>query len=67
MKCSYSCKTEEHVLARREFLGGLAAGAGAVVGGLSVLTSPSAANQLTKDQKRVLVVNMAGGLSQLES
>jgi hypothetical protein len=72
MKCTYACGTEEHVLARRRFLGQLAAGAGvvgggAVVGGLGVLARPSSAAHLASNQKRVLVVNMAGGLSQLES
>ncbi|MEO8497562.1 MAG: DUF1501 domain-containing protein, partial [Planctomycetota bacterium] len=67
MKCSYACGTDEHVIARRQFLGGVAAGAGAVVGGLGVLARPATAAQLAKDQKRVVVVNMAGGLSQLES
>jgi len=66
MKCTYACGTEEHVLARRQFLGSVL-GAGAVVGGLGALTNPASAEQLVKDQKRVLVVNMAGGLSQLES
>jgi len=64
MKCLYSCGSAEHVIARRRFLGGMA---GAVVGGLGVLARPSMASQLAKDQKRVLVINMAGGLSQLES
>ncbi len=67
MKCSYACGTAEHVLARRQFLGGLAAGAGVVVGGLGALAGPAVGNQLAKEQKRVVVVNMAGGLSQLES
>ena len=67
MKCSYACSTAEHVIARRQFLGTLAAGTGAVVGGLGTLAGSAAAKQLTRDQKRVLVVNMAGGLSQLES
>jgi hypothetical protein len=66
MKCTYACGTEEHLIARRQFLGGVAAGAG-VVGGLGALASPASANELAKDQKRVIVVNMAGGLSQLES
>lgn len=65
-KCTYACGTEEHLLARRQFLGGVAAGAG-VVGGLGALTSSASAAKLAKDQKRVIVVNMAGGLSQLES
>ena len=67
MKCSYACGSAEHSIARRQFLGGLTAGAGAVVGGLSLLTGPAAAARLAKDRKRVLVVNMAGGLCQLES
>ena len=64
MRCEYSCGSVEHVLARRQFLGGIGAG---VAGGLGILASPSAAKQLASDQKRIIVVNMAGGLSQLES
>lgn len=67
MKAKYYCQSSEHVMARRQFLGGVTAGAGAVVGGLGALTSPAAAKSLSSQQKRVLVVNMAGGLSQLES
>lgn len=66
MKCEYACQSAEHVLARRSFLGGLAAGASAFAG-LGALARPAVADQLAKDQKRVLVVNMHGGLSQLES
>jgi uncharacterized protein (DUF1501 family) len=40
---------------------------GAAVGGLGILTRPVSAEQLQKQQKHVLVFNMAGGLSQLES
>ncbi|MFM8252513.1 MAG: DUF1501 domain-containing protein [Planctomycetota bacterium] len=65
MKCQYACQSADHQIARRAFLGGVAGGA--VVGGLSSLVRPVAAEQLAKDQKRVLVVNMHGGLSQLES
>jgi hypothetical protein len=67
MKCTYACKSPEHQFARRNFMGSLAAAGGAVVGGLGVFSQQSIAEQLQKDQKRVLVVNMAGGLSQLES
>ncbi len=67
MKCSYACQSTEHQIARRQFLGGLAGGVGAVAGGLGFMTRPAAAKQLAKDQKRVLVVYMSGGLSQLES
>ncbi len=65
MKCKYACGSAEHTIARRSFLGGMA-GLG-VVGGLGVLAQPAAAEQLAKDQKRVIVFNMHGGLSQLES
>ena len=67
MKCSYACQSDEHRIARRTFLGGLAAGAGAVVGGLGTLTQPVLGEQLAKAQKRIIVINMHGGLSQLES
>ena len=67
MKCKYACGSAEHLLARRQFLGSLAAGAGAVAGGLGFMARPAAAEQLAKSQKRVLVINLHGGLSQLES
>lgn len=67
MKCTYACGSVEHAIARRTFLGVMTAGLGGVVGGLSALATPAAARQLARDQKRVLVVNMHGGLSQLES
>ncbi len=68
MRCSYACQSPEHGIARRQFLGDVAAGFGAVVGGgISVLAQPATAEQLAKKQMRVLVVNMHGGLSQLES
>ncbi len=68
MKCTYACNSSEHGIARRQFLGGLAAaGVGSVVGGLGVFARPASAAQLAKDQKRIVVFNMHGGLSQLES
>jgi uncharacterized protein DUF1501 len=68
MDAKYACKSGEHVVARRQFLGAMAAaGAGACVGGLGVFTTPVIADQLRSDQKRIVVFNMAGGLSQLES
>jgi len=71
MRCNYACGTLDHLLARRQFLGAITSGAavagGAMLGGLSFLTQPAAAADLAKQQKRVLVVNMHGGLSQLES
>jgi uncharacterized protein (DUF1501 family) len=70
MRCNYACGSTQHLMARRQFLGAVTAGAaagGVMVGGLSVLTQPAAAAEMAKQQKRVLVVNMHGGLSQLES
>jgi len=68
MKCSYACRAEEHNPARRKFLTGMAAAtAGTALGGLGVFTRPLAAADLASRQKRVVVFNMHGGLSQLES
>lgn len=65
MKCRYACGTAEHTFARRKFLGaGLGAG---MLGGLSLFGRPASAAALAKEQKRVVVFNMHGGLSQLES
>lgn len=68
MLAHYACNSAEHRIARRQFLGTLAtAGAGVVAGGLGVFANPAIAAQLRSDQKRIVVFNMAGGLSQLES
>jgi len=67
MKCSYACNSSEHVIARRGFLGALAGGTAFVAGGLGAMAAPAATARLARDQKRVLVVYMSGGLSQLES
>ena len=68
MNAFYACGTSEHGMARRKFLGGMAAaGLGSVVGGLGVFTRPAAAAEVARQQKRIVVFNMHGGLSQLES
>jgi uncharacterized protein (DUF1501 family) len=71
MRCHYSCGSEEHLIARRRFLGGMAAGAGLLASGgltgLGFLTRAASASTLSRNQKRVLLVYMHGGLSQLES
>jgi hypothetical protein len=67
MKSHYACNSAEHGMARRRFLGEIATGMGAVVGGLGFLARPATAEKLASDQKRVVVFNMHGGLSQLES
>src|SRR5678815_873695 len=66
--CAYSCQTLDHVVSRRRFFQTLAgAGAAAVLPNFGLFTAPSMAAELTRTQKRMLVINMAGGLSQLES
>ncbi|MBM4076025.1 MAG: DUF1501 domain-containing protein, partial [Planctomycetes bacterium] len=67
MRCDYACGSNEHLMARRQFLGNLAAGSCAAFGGLSILAQPTFSKELNRQQKRVLLFNMAGGLSQLES
>ncbi|MCA9062652.1 MAG: DUF1501 domain-containing protein, partial [Planctomycetaceae bacterium] len=67
MRLTYPCGSADHRLARRQFLGGVAAGAGAALGGLGVFGTPAIAGLLKSDQKRIVVFNMHGGLSQLES
>src|SRR4051794_39932869 len=68
MNAFYACGTQEHLLARRGFLGGMAAaGLGSVVGGLGAFTSSATAAEVAQRQKRIVVFNMHGGLSQLES
>ena len=68
MKLTYPCHSAEHMLARRRFLAGMAtAAAGSAIGGLDVFARPLAAAQLNDRRKRVVVFNMHGGLSQLES
>ena len=64
MRCTYSCGSAEHLLHRRTFLG---AAAGGVVAGLGAFALPAVARDLESKQRRVLVFNMHGGLSQLES
>ena len=56
----------EHEIGRRNFLGSLVTG-GAAVAGLGAFVDPLAATQLASNQKRMVVIRMMGGLSQLES
>jgi len=66
----YACGSNEHGLSRRRFLRQSVNGAlvgGSVVGGLGALTAGFAAEQRKAQDMRVVVFNMHGGLSQLES
>src|SRR5438045_3696880 len=58
--CPYACGTADHRLSRRAFLGTTA-------GVLGAFAAPAAAAELSKSQKRVLVVFLHGGVSQLET
>src|SRR6516162_7917946 len=61
MRCSYACGSAAHLLSRRGFLGGV------VGAGFGALVQPAVAGQLTKAQKRVLLIWLSGGSSQLET
>jgi hypothetical protein len=64
------CGSPAHVLDRRGFLGTMATGSlafAADMTGLQVLQSPALANELKKQQKRVILLWLAGGSSQLET
>lgn len=66
MKCSYACHSPEHLLSRRRFLASASAGTlGAL--GFGNLVHSAASKELAAADKRVLVVWLAGGSSQLET
>lgn len=65
------CNTLEHTVSRRGFLTSLAAMAGtaafADMTGIQVLGTRALANELRQQQKRVILLWLAGGASQLET
>src|SRR5262245_6662898 len=61
--CEYACRTADHAVSRRFFIGAAAAGAAGLFG----LTTPAAARELSKSGKRVLTLFLSGGVSQLET
>src|SRR6476646_2110211 len=67
------CGSPDHALDRRAFLGRMATGAtvgaafAADMTGLSVLSDPVLAEELKRQQKRVIMLWLAGGASQLET
>ncbi len=67
MNRSSLCRPAEHVLGRRAFMGGLAAGLGVSVLDIGGLTNPLVARHLESQRKRILVIFLAGGVSQLET
>jgi len=60
------CGSPEHEFNRRRFLGGATALAG-ISGGLEALRLPAMAEEMKKQQKRVILLWLAGGASQLET
>ena len=66
MQCNYACHSPEHQFSRRRFLHGLTAGA-AGLAGFSGLLQPAAARELQSAHKRVLLIFLSGGVSQLET
>lgn len=69
-KNSTFCGSSDHLIGRRDFLGAsAAAGAGfaAAMNGLDPLASPALAGEMKKKQKRVILLWLAGGSSQLET
>ncbi|MCA9132168.1 MAG: DUF1501 domain-containing protein [Planctomycetales bacterium] len=71
MRAPYACHSGEHVTAnRRRFLGSMGnmlAGGGAMAAGLGSFTRGAVATDLKARDMRIVVLNLYGGLSQLES
>jgi uncharacterized protein (DUF1501 family) len=65
LPCNYACHSADHVVSRRAFLGTSVGATSAL--GLAGFANPAAAKDLAKAHKRVIVVFLEGGLSQLES
>ena len=64
------CGSPDHDPGRRRFLGTMAAGAATMAADMTVLDvmkSPALAGELKKAQKRVILLWLAGGSSQLET
>lgn len=68
---NWFCGSPEHAVSRRSFMGGAMAGAAALTAAdmtvLDVLQSPVIADELKRQDKRVILFWLAGGASQLET
>src|SRR4051812_2428792 len=64
--CDYACGSADHDLSRRGFLASAALGAFGVLG-VGPLARAGAAGNLAASGKRVLIIFLAGGVSQLET
>ncbi len=65
MRCTYACGSEAHV-SRRSFLEGAVTGTLGLAG-FAGMTQVRAAEELASKQKQVVVFDMHGGVSQLET
>ena len=62
------CGSPQHEVSRRQFLqGGAATALGVSLGGLGAAYNPAWADELRRQKKRVLLLWLAGGASQLET
>src|SRR5581483_9622200 len=64
--CPYACGSADHDLSRRGFLASAALGAFGVLG-VGPFARAGTAGRLAKAGKRVLIIFLSGGVSQLES
>lgn len=67
MHCRYACRSAAHAVSRRRFLGGLLAGSAATALGRAGTAPAPVASELATGQKRLMVIFLHGGVSQLES
>lgn len=65
MKPFYACNSKEHSVSRRQFLAGSLGAAGML--GFSGMIDPVNAQELARNEKRVLLIFLSGGVSQLET
>jgi uncharacterized protein (DUF1501 family) len=66
MNAHYACNSPAHAISRRNFLAGTAVGAAGMLGFKDML-APANAEEIRRQDKRVLVIFLAGGVSQLET
>ena len=68
MKCTYSCNSPDHKIARRQFMAGVAsAAAGGALGSMGFFTRPLAAAQLHKGYALLDSGKRASGIQELRS
>jgi hypothetical protein len=66
MNAHYACNSPAHAISRRQFLAGTTA-AGVGMLGFKDMLAPANAAEIRRQDKRVLVIFLAGGVSQLET